>query len=37
MKASYDEGGYEARCSNFKAGVGELINSKGKKLLDELK
>ncbi len=37
MQDSYDEGGYEARCSNFKAGVGELIISEGKKLLDELK
>ena len=37
MQDSYDEGGYEARCSNFKAGVGELIISESKKLLDELK
>jgi len=37
MQDSYDEGGYEARSSNFKAGVGEFIIKEGKKLLNELK
>ena len=37
MQDSYDEGGYEARSSNFKAGVGELIIQEGKKLLEDLK
>ena len=37
MQDSYDEGGYEARSSNFKAGVGEYIIQEGKKLLEELK
>lgn len=37
MQDSYDEGGYEARSSNFKAGVGEFIINEGKKLLEELK
>jgi hypothetical protein len=37
MKDSYDEGGYEARSSNFKAGVAELIIEQGKKMLGELK
>lgn len=36
MQDSYDEGGYEARSSNFKAGVGEYIISKGKSLLNSL-
>jgi len=33
---AYDEGGYEARGSRFKAGVAELIIEEGKKLLTEL-
>lgn len=37
MKDSYDEGGYEARCSNFKAGVGEKMIEIGKEMLVELK
>ena len=37
MQDSYDEGGYEARSSNFKAGVGEFIIKEGKKLLEELR
>ena len=37
MKDAYDEGGYEARSSIFKAGVAELIIDEGKKLLGELK
>ena len=36
MKDSYDEGGYEARSSNFRAGVAEFIISEGKKLLKEM-
>ena len=37
MRDSYDEGGYEARSSNFKAGVAELIIENGKRMLSELK
>ena len=37
MQDSYDEGGYEARSSNFKAGVAELLIAEGKNLLAELK
>ncbi len=37
MQDSYDEGGYEARGSNFKAGVGEKIIKYGSELLIELK
>ncbi|MBR5236526.1 MAG: hypothetical protein IKW06_04055 [Clostridia bacterium] len=37
MQDSYDEGGYEARSSNFKAGVAEFIISEGQKLLTSLK
>ncbi len=36
MQDSYDEGGYEARSSNFKAGVGECIIKKGKELLNDM-
>lgn len=36
MKDSYDEGGYEARSSNFRAGVAEFIISEGKILLKEM-
>ncbi len=37
MQDSYDEGGYEARSSNFRAGVAELLIEEGKQLLAELK
>ena len=37
MQDSYDEGGYEARSSNFKAGVGEKIIDIGLSVLEELK
>ena len=37
MKDAYDEGGYEARSSNFKAGVAERIIEQGHKMLSELK
>ena len=36
MQDSYDEGGYEARSSRYKAGTAELIIEKGKALLDTL-
>ncbi len=37
MQDSYDEGGYEARSSRFKAGVAEFIIKEGKELLGSLK
>lgn len=37
MQDSYDEGGYEARSSSFKAGVAEFIIEEGKKLLTQIK
>ena len=37
MRDSYDEGGYEARSSIFKAGVAEVIIEEGKKILENLK
>ncbi|MBR7117174.1 MAG: hypothetical protein IKC87_05650 [Clostridia bacterium] len=37
MKDSYDEGGYEAGTSNFKAGTAERIIEEGLKILAELK
>jgi len=37
MQDSYDEGGYEARSSNFKAGVGEYIIREGKLLLESMR
>ena len=37
MQSAYDEGGYEARSSSFKAGVAEKIIEGGKALLKELK
>ncbi len=37
MMDAYEEGGYEASSSSFKAGVAELIIAEGQKLLDELK
>ena len=36
MQDAYDEGGYEARSSNFKAGVAELIIREGTTLLGSL-
>ena len=36
MQEAYDEGGYEAGTSNFKAGVAEIIINEGKKLLKEI-
>lgn len=36
MRDSYDEGGYEAKTSNFKAGVAERIIDEGKAILSEL-
>ena len=37
MKDAYDEGGYEARSSSYKAGTAELIIEEGVKLLNELR
>ena len=37
MKDAYDEGGYEARSSSYKAGTAELIIEEGIKLLNELR
>ncbi len=37
MKENYDEGGYEARSSKFKSGVGEIIIEEGIKTLEQLK
>jgi hypothetical protein len=37
MKDSYDEGGYEARSSNYKAGVAERIIDEGLAILADLK
>ncbi|MBR5022722.1 MAG: hypothetical protein IKY18_05940 [Oscillospiraceae bacterium] len=36
MQDSYDEGGYEARSSRYKAGTAELIIEEGRALLDTL-
>ena len=36
MKDSYDEGGYEARSSSYKAGVAETIIEKGVEILENL-
>ena len=36
MKEAYDEGGYEARSSNFNAGIAELLIDEGVKLLKSL-
>ena len=36
MMDAYDEGGYEARSSRFKAGVAEVLIKEGNELLDEL-
>ena len=37
MYDAYEQGGYEARSSNFKAGVAELLIEEGKKLLADLR
>ena len=37
MMSAYDEGGYEARSSRFKAGVAEKIIEGAKELLAEMK
>ena len=37
MQSAYDEGGYEARSSSYKAGVAETLIASGKELLSELK
>ena len=37
MQEAYDEGGYEARASRFKAGVAELIISEAKELMKGIK
>jgi hypothetical protein len=37
MKDSYDEGGYEAKSSNYKSGVAEKIAEDAVKLLDSLR
>ena len=37
MKDAYDEGGYEARSSNFKSGVAEFIIETGVKMLDDIR
>lgn len=37
MKEAYDEGGYEAGSSIFRAGVAELIIEEGKKLMQDLR
>ena len=37
MQSAFDEGGYEARSSNYKAGVAEAIIEGGKALLDEMR
>ncbi|MBE5869304.1 MAG: hypothetical protein E7293_10200 [Lachnospiraceae bacterium] len=36
-KSAYEEGGYEARTSQYKSGVAEVLVSGGKELLDDLK
>ena len=37
MQDAYDEGGYEARSSTYKAGTAELLIKEGKSLLDSLR
>ena len=37
MQSAYDEGGYEARTSPYRAGVAETIIREGKAILDELR
>ena len=36
-KDAYDEGGYEAKTSNYKAGAAEQLIAEGKALLDTLR
>ena len=36
MRDSYDEGGYEAKSSSFRAGVAELMIKEGKELIESL-
>jgi len=36
MREAYEEGGYEAKSSNFRAGVAELIIEEGQKLIKQL-
>ena len=36
MKEAYDEGGYEAKSSNFRAGVAEFLIEEGQQLINEL-
>ena len=37
MQEAYDEGGYEARSSNFRAGVAEQLITEGTELLKALR
>lgn len=37
MKDAYDEGGYEARSSKYKAGIAELLIEEGKKVMDAMR
>lgn len=37
VKDAYDQGGYEAKSSSYKAGVAELIMAEGQKILTDLK
>lgn len=37
MQSAYDEGGYESRSSEFKAGVAENIIAEGRKFMLEMK
>jgi len=37
MKDAYDEGGYEARASKYKAGVAELVTEKAVNLLKKIR
>ncbi|MEA4965491.1 MAG: hypothetical protein VB055_06695 [Oscillospiraceae bacterium] len=37
MRDAYEEGGYEARSSNFKAGVAELMVAEGQQMLNDLR
>jgi hypothetical protein len=37
MRDSYDEGGYEARSSNYGAGIAECLIEEGKRLLETLR
>ena len=37
MKSAFDEGGYEARTSQYRSGVAEALIEGGKELLGEMK